>query len=61
MKKYLAKLTEFVTALLSLFMAIMVMTVESITLSFNDKLMVSGYFLFITLLCVWFLILGREK
>lgn len=37
------------------------MTVESISLSFQSRMIVGGYFLSITLLCVWFLIRRRMK
>ena len=56
----LSKLTEFITALLSLFLAIMIMTVENISLGFQGRMIVGGYFIFISLLCVWFLILRRK-
>jgi len=57
----LAKLVEFTTALLAFLLAIMVMTVESISLGFQGRMIVGGYFIFVSLLCVWFLILRRMK
>lgn len=55
----LAKLVEFITALLTFLLAIMVMTVENISLGFQGRMIVGGYFIFVSLLCVWFLILRR--
>ena len=55
----LAKLTEFITGILSFLLGIMLMTVKNVTLSFQSRMIAGGYFIFVALLCVWFLILRR--
>lgn len=59
--KRLEKLTKFILALISFFMAIVIVTSESIRLTFSERMIVGGYFLFITLLCVSLLVINQTK
>jgi hypothetical protein len=43
--KRLEKLTKFILALISFFMAIVIVTSESIRLTFSERMIVGGYFL----------------
>jgi hypothetical protein len=55
------KLTEFITSLLSLIVAVTIMTVENVNLSFNERMMVGVYFLSISGICVFFLCRRRNR
>jgi hypothetical protein len=59
--KRLEKLTKFILALISFFMAIVIVTSESIRLTFSERMIVGGYFLFITLLCVSLFVINQTK